>query len=166
MLLIITSNLELIIAKQIRRFCVLLLLNKRWQFGDQESLKNCLWFGYFVLLTAHWQFCDSLSLNIRWQFWQPLIAQTETVELVAFIGLGGVNNVFSHASLILVATSSIFAKSLLTNFFTPFFAARESDFSSRFSYHWHSELVHRTCAPMFLAQTAWVSWSKMLMGTW
>jgi hypothetical protein len=48
------------------------------------------------------------------------------MELVAFIGLGGVNNVFSHVSLILVATSSIFAKSLLTNFFA---------------------LVHRTCAP-------------------
>jgi hypothetical protein len=28
----------------------------------------------------------------------------ETIELVAFIGLGGVNNVFSHVSLILVAT--------------------------------------------------------------
>ncbi len=34
--------------------------------------------------------------------------QTETIELVAFIGLGGVNSVFSHVSLILVATFSIF----------------------------------------------------------
>ncbi len=50
------------------------------------------------------------------------------IELVAFIGLGGVNNVFSHVSLILVATSSIFAKLLLTNFFAPFSAARESNF--------------------------------------
>ncbi len=32
------------------------------------------------------------------------------------VGLGGVNNVFSHVSLILVATFSIFAKSVLTNF--------------------------------------------------
>jgi hypothetical protein len=38
------------------------------------------------------------------------------IELVAFVGLGGVNNVFSHVSLILVATLSIFAKLLLANF--------------------------------------------------
>jgi hypothetical protein len=88
------------------------------------------------------------------------------IELVAFIGLGGVNNVFSHVSLIFVATSSIFAKSLLTNFFAPFSAAQESDFSSRFSYHWRSKLVHCTCAPMFLEQNTWVSQSKMLLGTW
>jgi hypothetical protein len=36
-----------------------------------------------------------------------------------FVGLGGVNNAFSHVSLILVATFSIFAKSLLTNFLAP-----------------------------------------------
>jgi hypothetical protein len=54
------------------------------------------------------------------------------IELVAFIGLGGVNNVFSHVSLILVATFSIFAKLLLTNFLA---------------------LVHRTCAPMFWNRT-------------
>jgi hypothetical protein len=44
---------------------------------------------------------------------------------------------FSHMFLlILVATFSIFAKSLLTSFLA---------------------LVHRTCAPMFLEQNAWVS---------
>jgi hypothetical protein len=53
--------------------------------------------------------------------------------------------------------SSIFAKSPLTNFFAPFLAAWESDFLSHFSYHWHSKLVHRTCAPMFLEQNAQVS---------
>jgi hypothetical protein len=36
--------------------------------------------------------------------WQHLIAYTETTELVAFIGLEGVNYVFSHVSLILVTT--------------------------------------------------------------
>ena len=51
-----------------------------------------------------------------------------------FIGLWGLNNVFSHVSLILVvATSSIFAKLLLTNFVAPFLAARESDFLVLFS---------------------------------
>jgi hypothetical protein len=34
-----------------------------------------------------------------------------------------------------------------------------------FLYLWNSELVHRTCTPIFLAQNAWVSRSKMLMGT-
>ncbi len=145
MSLIITGNLELIIAKQIRQFCALLSLNKRWQFGDQESLNNQLWFGYVVSLNARWQFCNSLSLNICWWFWRPLITWTETIELVAFFGLGGVNNFFSHVSLILVATSSIFAKSLLTSFLV---------------------LVHCTRAPMFLVQNAWVSRSKTLMGTW
>ena len=89
-----------------------------------------------LLLNTCWQFCDSLLLNICWQFWQPLIAETETIELVAFVRLGGVNNVFSYVSLILVATFSIFAKLLLTNFLA---------------------LVHCTCAPMFLEQNAWVS---------
>jgi hypothetical protein len=37
-------------------------------------------------------------------FWRPLFAQTETIELVAFIGLGEVNYVFSNVSLLLVAT--------------------------------------------------------------
>jgi hypothetical protein len=81
------------------------------------------------------------------------------VELVAFMRLEGVNYVFSHVSLILVATFlfTVFAKLLLTNFFAPFLAARESDFSSCFFYLWHSKLVRRTCTPIFLAQNAWVS---------
>ncbi len=84
-------------------------------------------------------------LTYAGNFWQPLIALTETIELVAFVRLGGVNNVFSHVSLILVATFSIFAKSLLTNFLA---------------------LVHCTGAPMFLEQNVWVSQSKTLVGTW
>jgi hypothetical protein len=40
MLLIITGDLELIIAKKIWQFGALLLLNKQWQFGDQELLNN------------------------------------------------------------------------------------------------------------------------------
>jgi hypothetical protein len=66
------------------------------------------------------------------------------IELVAFIGLWGVNNAFSHVSLILVATFSIFAKLLLTNFLAP---------------------VHCSWAPMFLDQNAWVSQGKTLVGT-
>jgi hypothetical protein len=80
------------------------LLNKQWQFGNYESLNNCWQFGFVLSLNACWRFGDSLSLNICWQFWQPLIASTEMIELVAFIGLGGVNYDFSHVSLILVAT--------------------------------------------------------------
>jgi hypothetical protein len=58
----------------------------------------------------------------------------KTLELVAFNGLEGVNYVFSHVSLILVATFlfSVFMKLLLTNYFAPFLAAQESDFLSRF----------------------------------
>ncbi len=63
---------------------------------------------------------------------------------------------------LLLSYSSFFAKSLITNFFAPFSAARESDFPSRLSYLWHSELVQRTCTPIFLAQNAWVSRSKTL----
>jgi hypothetical protein len=50
--------------------------------------------------------------------------------------------------------------------FAPFSAARESNFSSRLSYHWHSKLVQHTCTPVFLAQNAWVSRSKTLVVTW
>jgi hypothetical protein len=80
------------------------LLNKQWQVGDYELLKNCWRFGFVLSLNACWQFGDSLSLNICWQFWRPLIALTEMIELVAFIGLDGLNYVFSHVSLILVTT--------------------------------------------------------------
>jgi hypothetical protein len=76
---------------------------------------------------------------------------------------------FSHMFLLfllLLSYSSIFAKLLLTDFFAPFLAARESNFLSRFLCHWHSELVRRTCTPMFLAQNVWVSQSKTLVGTW
>ncbi len=34
-----------------------------------------------------------------------------------------------------------------------------------FLYHWQSKLVRHTCAPIFLAQNPWVSWSKALVGT-
>jgi hypothetical protein len=91
MLLIITGNLELIIAKMIWQFCALLSLNKRWQFGDSVSLKNCLviWlyriarsslailrqsitkqampFGDHLLLKQAKQFGYNLSLNTCWQ---------------------------------------------------------------------------------------------------
>ncbi len=70
----------------------MLSLNIRWQFGNKQ------------LLSVRWQFGNSLSLNIHWQFWRPLIALTETIDLVVFIRLEGVNYVFSHVSLILVAT--------------------------------------------------------------
>jgi hypothetical protein len=40
-------------------------------------------------------------------------------------------------------------------FFVPFSAAWESDFSSRFSYHWHSELVHHICAPQSYVVEDW-----------
>ncbi len=63
---------------------------------------------------------------------------------------------------LLLSYSSIFAKLLLINFFAPFLAAWESDFSSRFLYLWHYELVCRTCTPIFQAQNALVSRSKML----
>jgi hypothetical protein len=44
----------------------------------------------------------------------------------------------------------------------PFLASRESNSLSRFSYLWHYEAVRCTCAPIFLAQNAWVSQSKTL----
>jgi hypothetical protein len=72
---------------------------------------------------------------------------------------------FSHTFLLfklLLSYSSNFVKSLLTNYFAPFLAARESDFSSRFLYLWHYEVVRRACAPIFQAQNALVSQSKML----
>jgi hypothetical protein len=66
----------------------------------------------------------------------------------------------------LLSYSSIFVKLLLTNFFAPFLAAWISNISSHFLYLWYYKLVRRTCAPIFLAQNAWVSRSKTLVGTW
>jgi hypothetical protein len=81
----------------------ILSLNICWRLGDEQPLSVCE-----LLL---------LSLNIDWRFWRPLIAKTETIEFSSSsTGLEGVNNVFSHVSLILVAIFGIFAKLLLTSF--------------------------------------------------
>jgi hypothetical protein len=72
---------------------------------------------------------------------------------------------FSHIFLLfysLLSYSSIFAISLLINYFVPFSAAREYDFSSPFLFLWHYEVVGCTCAPIFQAQNALVSRSKTL----
>jgi hypothetical protein len=77
-----------LLLKGQRQFGYVLLLNKRQRFGDtQELLRVCS------------LFCDYLSLNFDWQFWQLLIASTETIDLVAFIPLEGVNYV-SHKFLL------------------------------------------------------------------
>ncbi len=74
-----------------------------------------------------------------------VIPDCKTIEFSSSsTGLEGVNNVFSHVSLILVAIFSIFAKSLLTSFLA---------------------LVHRTCAPMFLEQNTRVSEKQDACGT-
>jgi hypothetical protein len=87
------------IAKVAMPFGNHLLLNKRWQVG-YVLLLNIRWrFGDTHLLTFCRQFFNNLSLNIIWQFVQPLIAETETIELVAFIRLEGVNYV-SHMFLL------------------------------------------------------------------
>ncbi len=93
-----------------------------WRLGDEQ------------LLSVRKHFLQ--SLNIDWRFGDLLSFKQKRQSLVAFTGLEGVNSVFSHVSLILVATSSIFAKSILTSFLL---------------------LVLRTCAPMFLEQNARVS---------
>jgi hypothetical protein len=111
------------IAKCSRAFTI--ITKQAMPFGDQLSLKSESDFSNILSLNIDWRFCDFLSLKRkRW-------------SLVAFAGLEGVNNVFSHVSLILVATSSIFAKLLRTSSFLA--------------------LVHRSCAPMSLVQNAWVS---------
>jgi hypothetical protein len=76
-----------------------LSLNKQWQFGYVLPL-NIRWkFSNTQSLSFCRQFCDNLLLNINWQFWGPLITETETIELVAFIRLEGVNYV-SHMFLL------------------------------------------------------------------
>ena len=95
-----------------------------------------------MLATWRWTIakCSQAFITIA-KHWLAILATSYRLNridrvLVAFTGLEGVNSVFSHVSLILVTTSSIFAKSLLTSFLA---------------------LVIRTCAPMFLVQNAWVS---------
>jgi hypothetical protein len=70
------------------QFGYVLLLNMRWQLRDTQ------------LLSFHGQFGDNLLLIVNWQFLRPLIAEAETIELVAFIRLEGVNYV-SHMFLLL-----------------------------------------------------------------
>jgi hypothetical protein len=97
LLLIITGNLELIIAKEIRQFCALLSLNKQWQFGEQNSLNNrfAIWlyriarsslailqqpiakqampFGNQNSLNICWQLGDEQSLSVRELFCDYLL---------------------------------------------------------------------------------------------
>jgi hypothetical protein len=85
----------------------LLSLKKQWQFGYVLLLNICWRFGNTQLLSVRWQFCDNLSLNIPWQFLQPLIAETETKQFLAFIRLEGVNYV-SHMFLFFLVATFIF----------------------------------------------------------
>jgi hypothetical protein len=87
------------IAKKTMPFGDLLLLKKQWRFGYVLLLNICWQFGDTQLLRVCGQFCINLLLNIDWQFWQLLIAYTETIDLVAFIRLEGVNYV-SHTFLL------------------------------------------------------------------
>ncbi len=83
--------LHYFIAKKAMPFSDLLLLNKRWRFGYVILLNIRRRFGNTQLLRVCGRFCDNLSLNIDWQFWRLLIAYKETIDLVAFIQLEGVN---------------------------------------------------------------------------
>jgi hypothetical protein len=75
---------------------------------------------------------------------------------------------FSHVSLILVAPFlfSDFAKLLLTNFFAPFLAARESDFSSYFFVPLALRAGTLYMRPHISGTERVVSQSKTLVGTW
>jgi hypothetical protein len=84
-----------------------LLLKKQWQFGYVLLLSIRWRFGNTQLLSVRWRFCNNLLLNIHWQFLRHLITQTETIELVAFIRLEGVNCV-SHMFLFFFVASFLF----------------------------------------------------------
>jgi hypothetical protein len=81
-----------------------------WQSGMAKKLL-VIWL-YRIARRSLAILQQPIAKHVCWQFWQPLIAQPETIELVAFIRLGGVNNVFSHVSLILVA-SFLFCRAFL-----------------------------------------------------
>jgi hypothetical protein len=73
------------IAKKAMPFGDLLSLNEQWQFGYVLLLNICWRFGDTQWRRVCGRFCDNLLLNIDWQFRQLLIAQTETIDLVALI---------------------------------------------------------------------------------
>jgi hypothetical protein len=128
-----------------------------WRHHDVISIAKWLltiWHSYVA--SNHWQsganYCWIDSAFLRSFIAKYMLAILATSyrlnrndRVSSFWWTRGSKQCFSHVSLILVATFSIFTKLLLTNVL---------------------ELVHCTCTPMFLEQNAWVFQSKTLVGTW
>ncbi len=82
------------IAKCLRAFIT--ITKQAMPFGDHLSLKSESDFSNILSLNIDWQFCHLLSLKQKRQ------------NLVAFTGLEGVNNVFSHMFLLFQSLLSEF----------------------------------------------------------
>ena len=70
-------------------------LNTCWRFRLCFIAKYVLSIWRHTIALRTLTICSNLLLNIYWQFWRPLIARKETIELVTLIRLEGVNYVFS-----------------------------------------------------------------------
>jgi hypothetical protein len=95
---------------------------------------NCWQFGNIILLNTRWQFGVQVLLNICWQF-GVILSLNSNNSVTSFSWTRGSKlcfltrfYYFSRYFLILV----FLQKLLLTNFFTPFSAAQESNIFSRF----------------------------------
>jgi hypothetical protein len=85
MSLIITGDLELIIAEMIRQFCALLSLNKRWQFGDHELLNNRLVIWLCRIARSSLAILRQPIAKQAMPFWRPLIANKSKAIWICFI---------------------------------------------------------------------------------
>ncbi len=127
-----------------------------WQSGDIESLNNCWQFGVLVLLNICWQFSIILSLNsnnrVSRFFWtngsKPCFFTHFSYFSCYFLILEFLQDCYPPISLRL---SWLHGNPISCPVFL---------------YLWHSEVVRCACTPIFLAQNAWVSWSKTLEETW
>ncbi len=134
-----------------------------------------------------WQSCIAKYLMAIWHYfiakctraiwWHLITKQTLAILATSYClnrndrvsSFYWTNYIFSHVSLILVATFLIlvFSKNCYSLISLRLSRLHGNLISCPvFLYLWHSELVHCTCAPMFLEQNMWVSWNKMLVGTW
>jgi hypothetical protein len=146
-----------------KQFGSLLSLNDPWQFGDLVSLKICWQFGICVSLNVCWRFGDLVLLNICLRF-GICVSLNVHWQFGIILSLNSINRVSSFcwtrgSKICFLACFPYFCCYFLILVFLQncylLISSRLSWLHGNliscpvFSYLWHSEVVHRMCAPCF-----------------
>jgi hypothetical protein len=129
---------------------------------------DCWQFGNIALLNTRWRYGVHVLLNICWQFGVILMLISNNKVSRLYWTRGSklcFLTRFSYFSCYFLILEFLQICYLLISLLLSWLHGNPISHPI-FVYLWPSKVVRHTCPPMFLAQNAWVSWSKMLEETW